>query len=234
MLGCLNPYVASIVTSWSSAAAPPVDRRGVAGAHAAASVMLLERDRFPRFHIGESLLASVNDVLEAIGAAELIRREGFPQKWGATFMTPDGRVERFADFAVSSEVPQPQTWQVPREQFDDLLLRHAAVGRRRARGAARHRHRVRRRWRGDPQRAHRNGRDQAPRTRARTHQRFAPGAHRCVGPRLLAHRFDLRVDEPGSRQRRGVLPLRRRARAEKDDGPAISAWWRAPTSAGSG
>ncbi len=90
-------------------------------------VVLLERDAFPRFHIGESLLASVNDVLDAIGAAHLVREAPFPHKWGATFMTPDGRIERFADFAVSSEVPSPQTWQVPRDQFDELLLRHAAA-----------------------------------------------------------------------------------------------------------
>ncbi len=107
---------------------------GPAGSTAAAAlaragrrVVLFERETFPRFHIGESLLASVNDVLEAIGASELVRTAAFPRKWGATFMTPDGRVERFADFAISSEVPSPQTWQVPREQFDLLLLRHAAA-----------------------------------------------------------------------------------------------------------
>jgi flavin-dependent dehydrogenase len=107
---------------------------GPAGSAAAAflarsrrSVVVLERDTLPRFHIGESLLASVNDVFDAIGASELIRQAGFPEKWGATFMTPDGRVERFADFAISSEVPSPQTWQVPRAQFDEMLLRHAAA-----------------------------------------------------------------------------------------------------------
>jgi flavin-dependent dehydrogenase len=94
-------------------------------ARAGRSVVLFERDRFPRFHIGESLLASVNDVFEAIGVADRIRAAGFPQKWGATFITPDGRVERFADFATSSEVPAPQTWQVPRAQMDALLLDHA-------------------------------------------------------------------------------------------------------------
>ena len=106
---------------------------GPAGSTAAAAlaragrhVVLLERDRFPRFHIGESLLASVNDVLEAIGAADLVRAAGFPRKWGATFITADGDVERFADFAIAREVPQPQTWQVPRATFDELLLRHAA------------------------------------------------------------------------------------------------------------
>jgi flavin-dependent dehydrogenase len=96
-------------------------------ARAGRRVVLLERDRLPRFHIGESLLASVNEVIDAIGATDLVRREGFPQKWGATFITADGAVERFADFAVARDAPQPQTWQVPRERFDELLLRHAAT-----------------------------------------------------------------------------------------------------------
>jgi len=96
-------------------------------ARAGRRIILLERDRFPRFHIGESLLASVNDVLEEIGAADLVRAQGFPVKWGATFSTGDLTVERFADFAVSREVRAPQTWQVPRAEFDELLLRHAAA-----------------------------------------------------------------------------------------------------------
>ena len=96
-------------------------------ARAGRRVVVLERDRFPRFHIGESLLASVNDALEEIGAADLVRSRGFPAKWGATFSTGDLAVERFADFAVSREVRAPQTWQVPRAEFDELLLRHAAA-----------------------------------------------------------------------------------------------------------
>jgi flavin-dependent dehydrogenase len=96
-------------------------------ARARRRVVLFERDRFPRFHIGESLLASVNEPLAEIDAADLVRRQGFPIKWGATFVTGDGSMERFADFAVSPEVRTPQTWQVPRAEFDDLLLRHAAA-----------------------------------------------------------------------------------------------------------
>jgi FADH2-dependent halogenase len=96
-------------------------------ARAGRRVVLFERDRFPRFHIGESLLASVNDALDEIGAADLVRAQGFPMKWGATFGTADGSIERFADFATSTEVRAPQTWQVPRAQFDELLLRHAAA-----------------------------------------------------------------------------------------------------------
>jgi flavin-dependent dehydrogenase len=106
---------------------------GPAGATAAAwlaraghSVWLFERDRFPRFHIGESLLASVNDVLTAIGADAVVRQAGFPQKWGATFMSADGHIERYADFGAAPGVRAPQTWQVDRAVFDDLLLRHAS------------------------------------------------------------------------------------------------------------
>src|SRR4051812_50218419 len=63
-------------------------------ARAGRRVVLLERDRFPRFHIGESLLASVNDVFEAIGVADRIRAAGFPKKWGASFITAGGGGER--------------------------------------------------------------------------------------------------------------------------------------------
>ena len=105
---------------------------GPAGATAAASlaragrrVIVLERDAFPRFHIGESLLASVNEVIDEIGATEIMRNAGFTRKWGASFITADGSVNRFVDFAFAPAVPQPQTWQVPRARFDELLLRHA-------------------------------------------------------------------------------------------------------------
>ena len=95
-------------------------------ARAGRTVKLYERDSFPRFHIGESLLASVNDALTAIGAHDLIREASFPEKWGATFMLADGRAERYADFGIAPDVRTPQTWQVPRATFDTLLLRHAA------------------------------------------------------------------------------------------------------------
>jgi flavin-dependent dehydrogenase len=106
---------------------------GPAGATAAAwlarsghTAWLFERERFPRFHIGESLLASVNDVLAAIGADAAVRQAGFPQKWGAIFMSADGLVQRYADFGVAPDVRTPQTWQVDRAVFDELLLRHAS------------------------------------------------------------------------------------------------------------
>jgi len=95
-------------------------------ARAGRRIVLLERDQFPRFHIGESLLASINDALEAIGAQDVIRKAGFPHKFGATFLTANGAIERYADFAVAPSVQAPQTYQVERSVFDHLLLQHAA------------------------------------------------------------------------------------------------------------
>ena len=102
-----------------SAAASLLARRG----H---SVVVLERERFPRFHIGESQLPWINEVLEKIGAEEAVASEGFVQKWGASFTTANGEADQYADFSQAFDVPRPQTIQVPRARFDQILLEHAA------------------------------------------------------------------------------------------------------------
>ena len=152
-------------------------------ARAGRQVVLLERDTFPRFHIGESLLSSVNEVVEAIGATEVVREAGFPPKWGASFMTHDHAIERVADFAIGSEVPQPQTWQVPREVFDELLLRHAT----RCGADVREQQRV-------TDIAFADGGVTVSTATCRLRARALIDASGRTG--LLAHRFHLRVDEP--------------------------------------
>ena len=89
-------------------------------------VLLLEREHFPRFHIGESQLPWTNGILETLGADHLIQRAGFVNKWGASFTTIDGSKSQYADFARAVEVPRPQTYQVPRAEFDRALLDHSA------------------------------------------------------------------------------------------------------------
>ena len=89
-------------------------------------VVLLERERFPRFHIGESQLPWSNELFSALGVSETMAAAGFVEKWGASFRTSDGALEQHADFAAAVETPSPQTFQVLRERFDDLLLRHSA------------------------------------------------------------------------------------------------------------
>jgi flavin-dependent dehydrogenase len=89
------------------------------------SVLLLERDRFPRFHIGESQLPWINGVLEALGADDLVAKAGFVEKWGASFWEIDGTPAAYVDFTAAVETPVPRTYQVPRARFDEVLLRHA-------------------------------------------------------------------------------------------------------------
>jgi FADH2-dependent halogenase len=88
-------------------------------------VLLLERERFPRFHIGESQLPWTNEIFDALGVREAVAAAGFVQKWGASFRTIDGATEQYADFAEAVETPSPRTIQVPRATFDELLLRHS-------------------------------------------------------------------------------------------------------------
>jgi FADH2-dependent halogenase len=88
-------------------------------------VVVFERERFPRFHIGESLLSTANDAFRELGLAERMERQGFPVKWGAALSTHDGAATRSVDFAVSGEVSRPQTYHVDRERFDSLLLERA-------------------------------------------------------------------------------------------------------------
>src|SRR5713101_991341 len=102
-----------------SSAATALARRG-------RRVVLLEREWFPRFHSGESQLPWSNELFRALGAYDTITAAGFVEKWGATFRTADGTAEQYADFGVAVETPTPQTFQVLRETFDDVLLRHSA------------------------------------------------------------------------------------------------------------
>ena len=101
-----------------SSAATALARRG-------RRVLLLERDRFPRFHIGESQLPWINGVLEELGAHDTIAKAGFVEKWGARFYEIDGGPASYVDFSAAVETPVPQTFQVPRAHWDELLLRHA-------------------------------------------------------------------------------------------------------------
>src|SRR5215470_17850200 len=89
------------------------------------SVVLFERDTFPRFHIGESLLSTANDAFAALGVAKEIEAACFPAKWGARLYTHDGRTGRYVDFTQVREVTRPQTYQVCRQEFDHILLKRA-------------------------------------------------------------------------------------------------------------
>jgi flavin-dependent dehydrogenase len=92
--------------------------------------LVLEQSRFPRFHIGESLLPSSAPLLKALGLEEEMDR-CFVRKYSARFFDdtegPDGpgATVRY-QFSDAFPPSIPYAWQVPRADFDDLLLRRAA------------------------------------------------------------------------------------------------------------
>ncbi|HEY3597944.1 MAG TPA: NAD(P)/FAD-dependent oxidoreductase [Paraburkholderia sp.] len=104
---------------------------GPSGAVAAAllrkagrSVLVLERQHFPRFSIGESLLPQSMTYLEEAGMLQAVVEAGFQYKNGAHFVHRD-RVAAF-DFRDKHTQGWGTTWQVERAAFDDLLIRCAA------------------------------------------------------------------------------------------------------------
>lgn len=104
---------------------------GPAGSTAAAllaregrRVALLERERFPRYHIGESLLPSVLPFLEELGVAGEVARHGFQRKLGQTFVWGRDRSPWVLDFRELDVYPY--AYFVERSEFDEVLLRNAA------------------------------------------------------------------------------------------------------------
>jgi flavin-dependent dehydrogenase len=88
--------------------------------------LVLERERFPRFHLGESLLPNSMGALEGIGVLEQVRAR-FLTKRGAHFHDwQSDRTTRFA-FAEAFDKTYDYAFEVPRDEFDELLLRHAAA-----------------------------------------------------------------------------------------------------------
>ena len=84
------------------------------------NVTLVERDVFPRYHIGESLLPSCLEILDLIAAREKIESYGFQRKGGGYFSW--GKDLWVLDFAP---LRHAYSFQVVRSQFDQLLLEHA-------------------------------------------------------------------------------------------------------------
>lgn len=99
-----------------SAAATLLARRGW-------SVLLLEKDRHPRFHIGESLLPMNMPILERLGVLEQVRAVGM-LKLGADFPVDGGAYNVFR-FDRSLRPGADYAFQVKREEFDQVLFEHA-------------------------------------------------------------------------------------------------------------
>src|SRR5688500_16463022 len=89
------------------------------------TVGLFERETFPRFHIGESLIPETYWVLKRLGMLDKMQRSHFVKKYSVQFVNASGKVS--APFYFHDNKPHEcsQTWQVVRSEFDRMMLDNA-------------------------------------------------------------------------------------------------------------
>src|SRR5437870_3802677 len=89
-------------------------------------VLVLEREKFPRYHIGESLLPFTFQPLQRLGLIDTMRKSSFVKKYSVQFVSPSGKASQpFYFFDRYDRDTIAQTWQVLRSEFDVLLLDNA-------------------------------------------------------------------------------------------------------------
>jgi flavin-dependent dehydrogenase len=88
-------------------------------------VLVLEREKFPRYHIGESLLPFTSFPLKRLGLFEKMRQSAFVKKHSVQFVSRSGKASQPFYFSTRYEPDVAQTWQVLRSEFDQILMENA-------------------------------------------------------------------------------------------------------------
>ncbi|KAJ5613720.1 FAD/NAD(P)-binding domain-containing protein [Penicillium herquei] len=106
---------------------------GPAGSYAAAALaregietVLLEADKFPRYHIGESTLPSLRHFFKFIDFYHTFDAHGFYHKNGAVFRLAQAQPDAYTDF-LEAGGPDAYAWNLIRSESDELLFRHAGT-----------------------------------------------------------------------------------------------------------
>ena len=88
-------------------------------------VALFERDHFPRFHIGESLIPQTYHVLNRLGMLPKMQSSHFVKKYSVQFVNQRGKLSEPFYFVDHNPHESSQTWQVRRSEFDHIMLNNA-------------------------------------------------------------------------------------------------------------
>ncbi len=87
--------------------------------------LILEKERLPRYVVGESLLPYCYFPLQRIGMVEKLRASDFQKKYSVQFVNADGKQSQPFYFIRHLDHEAAQTWQVTRSCFDEMLLENA-------------------------------------------------------------------------------------------------------------
>ena len=96
-------------------------------AQAGYSTLLVEREKVPRFHVGESLMPETYWTLQRLGVLEKMKASDFVTKLSVQFVTHTGKESQPFFFREHDPRDCAQTWQVERARFDKLLWDNAAA-----------------------------------------------------------------------------------------------------------
>src|SRR5436190_12141149 len=88
-------------------------------------VLLCERERFPHFHIGESLIPETYWVLKRLKMLDKMKGSHFVKKYSVQFVNANGKLSAPFYFHENKPHECSQTWQVARSEFDLMMLRNA-------------------------------------------------------------------------------------------------------------
>ncbi len=88
-------------------------------------VLIIEKDRFPRYHVGESLVPYCYFPLKRIGMLDKLGKSNFVRKHSVQFAGTDGGISLPFYFSQHLDHPASQTWQILRSEFDEMLLQNA-------------------------------------------------------------------------------------------------------------
>ena len=89
------------------------------------SVVVLERETFPRFHIGESLIPETYWTLERLGLIDELKRSAYPKKYSVQFVSDGSKESAPFYFDQHNDHESSQTWQVERADFDMMMVKNA-------------------------------------------------------------------------------------------------------------
>src|SRR5688500_15361512 len=89
------------------------------------TVGLFEREKFPRFHIGESLIPETYWVLKRLNMLEKMKQSHFVVKASVQFVNQHGKMSAPFYFTEHNPHECSQTWQVRRSEFDEMMLQNA-------------------------------------------------------------------------------------------------------------
>ena len=103
-------------------AGPAGSTTGALLAEKGRDVLIVEKEKFPRYHVGESLMPFCYFPLERLGLIDQLMESGNPRKYCVQFVREDGLLSQPFYFFQHFDHPSSTTWQVWREEFDQMIL----------------------------------------------------------------------------------------------------------------